>query len=202
MREVDFDKSFLLKTFVWSLLIILGVCVVVVAVHSLSEKEETKPVPRVANVETTPLRGEFKPLRLRRTGFVYQCNECHKAFQTDPKRKRLIAEHEEIELKHGRNDYCLNCHHKTNRNVYTDHDGSEIPSEKPAQLCAKCHGPIYQDWQAGAHGKLSGNWNPQNENARKWLCIECHDPHEPQIPKFEPMPGPDFEYVHAEGVYE
>ncbi len=110
----------------------------------------------VLKVDYRPIRGEWKPLRLRRGGFVYHCNECHRLFQSPLEQRKLVAEHVDLRLDHGRNDYCLNCHHAANRDAYITHDGKEIPSDRPAELCAKCHGLVYRDWKAGAHGRMSG----------------------------------------------
>lgn len=149
-----------------------------------------------STVDYQPIRGEFQPLRLRRGGFTYTCNECHRTFESRPQRQKRVAEHQDIQLDHGRNDYCLNCHHRTNRDVYAAHDGSEISAERPAELCGKCHGLIYRDWEFGAHGKFVERWDsPQGERERL-LCIQCHDPHAPQFPKLAPLPGPSAGLEH------
>lgn len=144
----------------------------------------------LTKVDMAPIRGELRPLRLRRTGFEYKCSECHRTFDTSQQQEKRISEHKDLILDHGRNDYCLNCHHKTNRDVYTDYDGSEIPADQPARLCAKCHGPTYRDWIIGAHGKITGSWDSSNLLAERLLCIQCHDPHAPSFPALRPMPGP------------
>ncbi len=147
----------------------------------------------LVRVDMRPLRGEVRPLRLRRqdgTGFVYRCMECHRFIETGVGRRRLVAEHVDIRLDHGRNDYCLNCHHPFERDAYVDHDGSVIPAETPAELCAKCHGLVHRDWDAGVHGRSEGHWNVALGDRRRLLCIQCHDPHAPAIPPLAPLPGP------------
>jgi hypothetical protein len=141
-------------------------------------------------VDYLPIRGEIQPLRLQRGGFTYNCNECHRVFESVEGRKRLIAEHTDINLNHGANDYCFNCHHRSNRNAYAAHDGSEIPSTQPARLCGKCHGLVYRDWENGVHGRKSGYWDGTQGNNKQLLCIQCHDPHSPKFPSLKPMPGP------------
>ncbi len=144
-------------------------------------------------VDYAPVEGELCPLMLHREKmFEYSCNECHQKFQTEPKGKKRLAEHTKLTLKHGRNDYCLNCHHETNRNVYVTHDGKEILSDKPEELCAKCHGVVYRDWEVGAHGKLEGFWDISTEGRQSLVCIECHDPHDPKFKPLNPMPGPSI----------
>jgi len=144
-------------------------------------------------VDYRPIRGDYRPLRLRRedgTGFVYKCSECHRTFATSRRYPLPIAEHRNIQLQHGKNDYCLNCHHRTNRDAYVAHDGSEIPADRPAELCGKCHGLVYRDWQAGAHGRRQGYWDESRGERFRLLCIQCHDPHAPRFPKLAPLGGP------------
>lgn len=136
--------------------------------------------------DTTPVRGAFRPLRYRRTGFEYKCSECHKSIEPPDRQNPILAEHAHIAeaFDHGMNTVCTNCHHPEQRNDYVDHDGSVISSENPARLCAKCHGPIYRDWQHGVHGRQNGYWDARQGERVKLLCIQCHDPH---FPKFAPM---------------
>jgi hypothetical protein len=153
------------------------------------------------NVDFSPLRGEFSPLRLHRTGFTYKCSECHNSIN-QKSASVLIAEHTDLILDHGTNNYCLNCHHPENRDVYVNHNGSEIPADKPAELCRKCHGIIYRDWSVGAHGKIMGYWDDTQGEQDRLLCIQCHDPHKPKIPKMAPMPGPSLATPHStEGAH-
>jgi hypothetical protein len=151
-------------------------------------------------VDFSPIRGEFQQLRLRRSGFTYKCSECHRSFPTRERYAPRVAEHTEIRLEHGRNDYCMNCHHRTNRNAYAMHDGSEIPADRPDELCGKCHGPHYRDGVNGAHGRRNGYWDSSKGFQSRLLCIQCHDPHNPAFPSLKPFPGPrhNDECAHAE----
>lgn len=174
----------------WSALVIAP-CLLAGALALASELLPSDDVPvSIVKVDTSPVRGEAQPLRLRRTGFEYRCSECHKTFESPKRTRPLVAEHAEIALNHGRNDYCLNCHHNENRDAYTTHDGSEIPSDQPAELCAKCHGLVHRDWLGGAHGRRNGYWNPEQGESQRLLCVQCHDPHSPKFAKLKPMPGP------------
>jgi len=134
--------------------------------------------------DTTPIRGEFKPLKYAKAGFTYRCTECHFSIQPPPRQNPLQSEHANIALDHGLNTNCLNCHHPENRDVYVDHDGNEIPSDQPARLCSKCHGPTYREWEAGIHGRQNGFWDTSKGERTKLFCVQCHDPH---TPKFKPM---------------
>jgi molybdopterin-containing oxidoreductase family iron-sulfur binding subunit len=57
--------------------------------------------------------------------------------------------HAVIQLDHGANDRCYNCHLIQDRNKYAANDGSGIMAGNVEQLCARCHGLIYNDWSAG-----------------------------------------------------
>ncbi len=124
--------------------------------------------------------------------FSYRCSDCHKIF---PPRGadtvRTVAQHEEIVLKHGINTYCLSCHHTGNRDAFVDEQGGEIPWDQPQLLCSKCHGPVYRDWQHGAHGRTNGYWDKAAGDQTRLKCIECHDPHQPPFPPMHPAPGPN-----------
>lgn len=155
-----------------------------------------KPEPLyVRNVDgevfdTTPVRGEVKPLVHRRGSFEYKCSECHNDFSSPPRQNPEIPEHAEINARfnHGLNTFCVNCHNPTDRNTYVAHDGSAIPSTEPAILCSKCHGPTYREWQVGIHGRSNGGWERDNPARKKLLCIQCHDPHQPKFAPMKPDP--------------
>lgn len=142
-------------------------------------------------VDYTPVQGYLQPLKLRReTLFEYTCNECHRVFDTVDGKKTRIAEHVDLKLNHGKDVGCLSCHHKTNRNAYVANDGREIPSNRPEELCSRCHSITYRDWTAGAHGRTTGAWNRAGTGWRALVCTECHNPHSPQFPYLAPMSGP------------
>lgn len=143
----------------------------------------------VGNVfETTPVRGAFRPLRNRRTGFEYKCSECHTGKETPVPRRELVSEHAEIQdiFTHGENTACVSCHHATDRNVYVAHDGTPISPEEPARLCGKCHGPTYRDWRAGTHGRQNGYWDKALGAREALVCVQCHDPHRPKFERMTP----------------
>lgn len=142
--------------------------------------------------DTTPVRGEFKPLRNRRTGFEYRCTECHADFTSLRRQHDLPGEHAAVygAFNHGLNANCLNCHNPIDRDAYADSDGSSIPADQPARLCAKCHGPIYREWETGIHGRQNGFWDERFGPRRKLLCVQCHDPHNPRFAPLTPDPPP------------
>jgi hypothetical protein len=144
-------------------------------------------LPSDTHLNKTPPRNT-KSLDLVRNGWTYNCMECHKLTQARWHYDRPMNEHKDIRLEHGNNRFCLNCHHPTNRNAFVDYDGAEIAQGNVVQLCAKCHGPIYRDWQAGVHGRQNGFWNAQMGDKTRLRCIQCHDPHRPKFQPTKPLP--------------
>ena len=127
-------------------------------------------------------------LDLKRMGWTYNCMACHAHVAQIRYHREQKFEHENIDLNHGNNRYCLNCHHPDNRNAFVDYDGSEIAEANVTQLCAKCHGPKYRDWEAGVHGRQNGYWDVSRGPQYKLRCIQCHDPHSPAFKPIKPLP--------------
>jgi len=150
-------------------------------------QQPTVGLPTDTHLDKTPPRAT-KGLDLVRSGWTYNCMECHKLF---PARwhydTRPFNEHKDIKLDYGNNRFCLNCHHPTNRNAFVDYDGAEIKQADVVQLCAKCHGTIYRDWEAGVHGRENGYWNASMGAKTKLRCIQCHDPHSPKFKAMKPL---------------
>jgi hypothetical protein len=135
----------------------------------------------------------------RRTGFEYRCSECHTDFENPVREGGDGGEHTEIYtiFEHGLNTRCINCHHQEDRNAYVDHDGSPIAADNPTRLCAKCHGPMYRDWEAGIHGRQNGSWQKDSPVRTKLLCVQCHDPHNPAFKSMAPDPPPIYSRLEA-----
>ena len=98
---------------------------------------------------------------------------------------RSITTHKNIvpngkDLPHGRGSiWCLDCHHRTERNKLIDNFGNPISYDQPQMLCGKCHGDIFRDWRDGIHGKRIGEW--ASTGKKRWfVCTECHNPHDVQ----------------------
>ena len=66
------------------------------------------------------------------------------------------------------------------------------------QLCARCHGLVYNDWLAGTHGVRRGKWmEPAEFELQNFKCNECHDPHAPKFAykNYTPPPVWPVHYV-------
>lgn len=148
------------------------------------------PVPAWVTDPTPVRQPSLKPEYVA-AGFTYQCMECHRIIPSPAETLRQLTQHTEIQLNHGINTRCFNCHHPDNRNAFVDDFGMEIPWNEPQQLCAKCHGPVYRDWQAGSHGRINGFWDTAKGPQSKLRCIQCHGPHAPPFQRMQPAPGPN-----------
>ena len=141
--------------------------------------------------DPTPVRQPSLRPQYTTAGFTYRCSDCHDLLPSPAETNRTLTQHTEIVLKHGINTRCFNCHHRTNRDTFVDDLGQGIRWDQPQLLCAKCHGPVYRDWQHGSHGRTNGFWDPQRGLQSRRKCIECHDPHQPPFPPMQPAPGPN-----------
>jgi hypothetical protein len=150
---------------------------------------DATPVPAWAT-DTTPVRQPRLRPEYTVAVFTYGCSDCHRIIPSPAETDRTLTQHREIQLDHGINTRCFNCHHRTNRDAFVDDYGHEIPWDQPQLLCAKCHGPVYRDWQHGAHGRTNGYWDVSRGPQVRRRCIECHDPHRPPFPPLVPAPGP------------
>ena len=135
--------------------------------------------------DTTPVRRpKLQPLYTLGV-FTYRCSDCHRIIPSPSETDRELTQHREVHLRHGINTRCFNCHHRTNRDAYVDDYGNEIPWDQPQLLCAKCHGPVYRDWQHGSHGRTNGYWDRKQGPQTRLKCIQCHDPHSPHFPAMQ-----------------
>jgi hypothetical protein len=165
-------------------------------VLSLDPLPPTIPLTPAARVpawatDPTPVRQPKLKPEYQTATYTYQCLECHRIIPSPQETLRQLTQHTEIQLNHGINTRCFNCHHPGNRNAFVNDFGDEIPWNQPQLLCAKCHGPVYRDWQAGSHGRINGYWDTRRGPQTKRRCIECHDPHAPSFMRMPPAPGPN-----------
>lgn len=168
------------------LFLVVPVCVVLAIYFAAEAFDLDKPPPDNETPGLDPVwysvetaRGEIR----NNQTIVGNCFICHAFWVPIPTSLTTSQPrfaHSNITINHGSNDRCYNCHHITDRNMYTADDGSTIMVQTPEKLCARCHGLIYNDWQKGTHGKWTGKFKPGNFNERTtYTCTECHDPHDP-----------------------
>ncbi|MBK8913030.1 MAG: hypothetical protein IPM64_00270 [Phycisphaerales bacterium] len=134
--------------------------------------------------------GLTDPAQILVEGRMENCNACHQIFASARGGSERLSYHTDIRLDHGLNDRCVNCHDADNRELLTLRDGATVPYAQTPVLCAQCHGTVYRDWQNGTHGKTLGSWITGSAAQRRLSCNECHDPHAPRYPAYEPLPAP------------
>lgn len=153
--------------------------------------ESTAPFDR-ARIDPSPVRSPLgDPPRVMIDGYERVCQECHKLFESAPETPRRLTQHTQLVLDHGLNDRCFNCHDRDNRNRLALPGTRTVAFTEVDQLCGKCHGPTWRDWQQGMHGRVDGYWLEQAGASRRLTCTHCHDPHAPAFGALVPLPGPN-----------
>jgi hypothetical protein len=167
-----------------------------------TDRPVAQPPIKPMEHNTTPVRGEVRPLAFVLEGDSFACSTCHEGFEGDMGELALEDTHANITFDHGRNVRCLNCHNPENSEAYVNHDGSEIPADNPTLLCAKCHGPHYREWSLDVHGRVNTYWDDRFGEQKKLACVQCHDPHQPRFQPMVPLPPPvhtRFDLDNAKG---
>lgn len=119
---------------------------------------------------------------------IFPCSQCHDK-PGDPT-PRQLAFHDEIQegFKHGPpSRWCLDCHDNGKRDSLHLINGKQIPFTRSYELCGQCHGDKLRDWKVGIHGKRTGMWNGKKTY---FLCVNCHNPHNPRFKALKPEPPP------------
>jgi hypothetical protein len=122
--------------------------------------------------------------------FQRDCQDCHQIFAAERIFTVQPRHHEDVFMDHGMNVYCISCHHLEDRNLLVLDGGRATTYNQVDQLCAKCHGPAFRDWQKGMHGKTMDFWRQDVGMPRRLGCTECHDPHAPAFAPMAALPGP------------
>lgn len=123
-------------------------------------------------------------------GYLYRCNACHEHLLPSPVQKSSISAHDNIILEHGANNYCSTCHKSADREKLLDINKHELEFSQSHLTCLQCHGPVYRDWENGAHGRMNDYWDGSRGEVKKLTCVACHDPHKPAFAPMEPSPAP------------
>lgn len=149
-------------------------------------------------LSTAPRRVPMQdPPRTRIGGLDQECSSCHAIFSSTADEPAERLQHTHIVLEHGLNNRCDNCHTKGDHDKLRLYAGEEVGFSEVQRLCAKCHGPTFRDWELGIHGKTLGSWEAGRPERHMLLCTECHDPHHPAFPAYEPLRGPHTLRQHA-----
>ena len=172
------------------------------AMNLVGHRVSLKPIPLVATnfLSTATVRQAYPDLvRAGADLSDFDCYACHEkgkppTLRYDGNGTLIIPkEHSDIVMghgRHGRNNNCFNCHNETDLTLLQTRDGRKVTFSNSQLLCGSCHGPTYRDWEAGAHGRISGYWDHSLGAPERKLCVNCHNPHSPHFPSRQPAPGP------------
>ena len=161
-----------------------------------------KPIPLVDRsfLDTATVRRSYADLVAAKDDLSdFDCYACHErkkppVLRYDANHKLIVPqEHSDVVMGHGeqgRNNNCFNCHDETNLEQLLARDGRVVKFQDSPQLCGSCHGPTFEDWEAGAHGRISGYWDRKLGAFKRQACVNCHNPHSPKFPARKPAPGP------------
>ncbi len=186
----------------WSLAAVFAALAVVFAQSPPGRSDPRDPIPLVdpAFLSTATNRRSYADLvRAKEDLSDYDCYACHEkgkppVLRFDAHQNLIIpSEHADVVMghgEHGRNNNCFNCHNENNLELLQTRDGRVLKFQDSPQLCGSCHGPTYEDWEAGAHGRISGYWNRKAGPIQRQDCVNCHNPHAPTFQGRKPAPGP------------
>ncbi len=153
-------------------------------------RRKVYPHPAVVAEQRPDASRADRPLRCRPASRIlvfYPCSQCHKYWKTNPVPHELAPVHR-VGLNHGQNRFwCLTCHDDEDRDfLRTERDGT-VGFNESWRICGQCHANRQKDWYFGAHGKRANDWQ---EEAVRYNCTHCHDPHFPPFEKRQSQPKP------------
>ncbi len=184
------------------LVVLFGVLTAAFLLNLWGRSAPLRPIPLVdpAFLDTATVRRSYANLVQAKEDLSdFDCYTCHEknkppVLRYDAKQNLIIPqEHSDIVMghgEHGRNNNCFNCHNETNLEQLQTRDGRVVKFQDSPQLCGSCHGPTFEDWEAGAHGRISGHWDRKLGPFKRQDCVDCHNPHLPKFPGRKPAPGP------------
>lgn len=125
-----------------------------------------------------------------------RCETCHALRPAAPVPDNVAALdefHVGMKFAHGPVE-CASCHAPGQPPRLRLANGELLATRDALRLCAQCHGPQYRDYQHGAHGGMSGYWDSSRGARVRNHCVDCHDPHAPQITAVMPDSPPKDRY--------
>lgn len=188
----------------WGLVAVFAALAVIFVVNPWRPRKLLYPIPLVdpSFLDTATNRRGYAVLVQAKDEDAlsdFDCYACHDrgkppTLRYDQHQNLIIPrEHSDIVMGHGeqgRNNNCFNCHNENNLELLETRDGRALKFQDSPQLCGSCHGPTYEDWEAGAHGRISGYWDRSLGPIKRQACVNCHNPHSPAFQGRKPAPGP------------
>ncbi len=138
----------------WAALSALALLVVGLLSVRMGQDPDT---PRPGPSQSLPPDGELTLVAHELESDYWQCSDCHGDQDTNFEVRVLEEDHDDMVLEHG-TLWCLDCHLAEDRDRLHLANGAPIEFVESWRLCTQCHGKKLADWQAGVHGKRTGNW--------------------------------------------
>jgi hypothetical protein len=139
----------------------------------------------LGTVATDHLDMDGQPARVR-------CATCHDLVDTKERAESpldLKEFHNGLTFSHG-TLACNSCHSEQRPDVLRLANGDTLETTDALSLCSQCHGPQRRSYDHGAHGGMNGHWDLSRGPRVRNHCVDCHNPHVPQIQPVIPAPGP------------
>ena len=133
-----------------------------------------------------------------------RCMTCHSLrdrHQVPDDAAGLGEVHAGLVFDHGELS-CRSCHDPERADGLRLADGTTLEMVEAMRLCAQCHGPQARDFQHGSHGGMRGYWDRRRGPVQRNHCIDCHDPHQPQVPTYRPTPPMRDRFLEPEGGHD
>ena len=162
--------------------------------HSLEEKiEEESKTYHDPGISSVDFIGDFHTMEITEGNHTFliperksqiksfACTECHsKPLHQMQRGAEVQQAHWDIKISHANENAmnCATCHNGQNMNELNSLTGHSIDFNQSYLMCAQCHSSQFKDWKGGAHGKNLGGWAKPRA---AMTCVNCHNPHEPQI---------------------
>ncbi len=146
---------------------------------------EITPSKKLTSIETALQDTQGEPIWVK-------CASCHENVEIGSIATRtteLKEFHRGLSFSHGTMS-CKNCHEPGAPLKLHLATGEVVPLEEAMQLCSQCHGPKRVAYDHGAHGGKTGYWDLSRGAQKKNHCVDCHDPHTPQIARVIPARRP------------
>jgi len=162
--------------------------------HSLNDKiEEEGKKYHGTNISSETYIGDIETLEITEGGHTfliperkgqlksYACTECHsKPLSEMQNNANAQRAHWDIKVVHADENAmnCATCHNGNAMDHLKSLTGNAVDFNRSYKLCSQCHTTQFEDWKGGAHGKNIGSWS---EPRAAMTCVNCHNPHQPQI---------------------
>lgn len=132
------------------------------------------------------------------------CMTCHsqrEEHDVPPTPEELGEIHGDMVYVHGAIP-CLSCHDAERADRLHLADGTLLELGDVQRLCGQCHGVQVRDWDAGSHGGMRGYWDRRRGPRERNHCVDCHDPHQPRFPIFQPRPASRDRFLPVSAEHE